>query len=347
MLESPIPTDLKTDAWSVSRTLPDYLYDPKWELFQRRLDQTLTHLASFIGPSISTLRTSNGKQLRPVLVFASAALFRSPQEQTIQAALAAELIHLASLVHDDVIDHASLRRSQPSLNALYGNHAAVLSGDALFAEAFRVLSSPGLTSVMPHFIEAIQAMCRGEVQQGRSQFDPTRSIKQYLHNTCLKTGALIEASCRAGAETSGANRPDVEKLGEFGKSLGIAFQIVDDLLDLVGKEDHLGKPVHHDLGQGNLTLPIIYLLQDPTYGNWCKEAMASKPWKTTLVLQIQKAAEQCGALERSQQLAQVYVAKAKDILAGFPPSPATVILAGMADRVLARVPNRISEEVES
>lgn len=343
MSESPsITSDLTSEARSTSLTFPHYLPDPKWKLFQKRLDQTLINLESLIGPSVSSLRASKGKQLRPLLVFSSAALFHPPQEQTIQAAVAAELIHLASLVHDDVIDQASLRRGQPSVNALYGNHAAVLTGDALFAEAFQVLSSPGLLPVMPHFIQAIQAMCRGEVQQGQSQFDLNRSLKDYLHHTSLKTGALIEASCRAGAETAGADRLSVERLGNFGKCLGIAFQIADDILDFVGREERLGKPVQHDFSQGNLTLPVIYLLQDPTYGNWFKEALAKNPWQPTLALQIQKALEQSGALEQSRQLAQAYISRAKDVLAAFPPSPATVFLSGMSERVLERLQIKLS-----
>ncbi|KLU59150.1 heptaprenyl diphosphate synthase component 2 [Peptococcaceae bacterium CEB3] len=330
-------TDFPATVDPAFLTPPPLLSTPEWELFRNRLKEILIQLESLLGPSVSLLQTSNGKQLRPLLVFSAAALISPPGEKTVQTAVAAELIHLASLVHDDIIDQAPLRRGQASVNAAHGNQTAVLAGDALFAEAFRVLSAPGLIPVMPYFIEAIQAMCAGEVRQGQSQFALDRSLHDYLRRNAQKTGSLIEACCRAGAATAGAETVNINRLGKFGRCLGIGFQVIDDVLDFVGQEEELGKPTGNDFGQGNLTLPVIYLLQDPTYGVWFKEALEKKPWPPTLALQISKALEQSGALKRSRDTAEAYIAKAKKTLSPFPPSAALDLLSEIAGRTLTRL----------
>ncbi|CAA7599795.1 Isoprenoid synthase domain protein [Acididesulfobacillus acetoxydans] len=331
-------TDFPTAVDPAPLTSPSLLSTPEWELFRKHLHDSLVHLESSLGPSVSLLQTSNGKQLRPLLVFSAAALFSPPREETVQAAVAAELIHLASLVHDDVIDQAPLRRGQPSINAAQGNQTAVLAGDSLFAEAFRVLSAPGLIPVMPYFVAAIQAMCAGEIRQGQSQFALDRSRRDYLHRSGQKTGSLIEACCRAGATIAGADKTDVNRLGKFGRFLGIGFQVVDDVLDFTGQEKELGKPTGNDFRQGNLTLPIIYLLQDPTYGTWFRETLEKKTWPPTLAFQTYKALEQSGALERSRDTAEAYIAKAKKVLSPFPPSAALDLLSEITQGILDRLP---------
>ncbi|MHB1652548.1 MAG: polyprenyl synthetase family protein [Desulfitobacteriaceae bacterium] len=336
MLETFTPTSVSPELTYSPVLIKDFKESPEWETFETELEETLAKLQELIGPSVNLLRESAGKRIRPLLVFASCALFQPPQRDTIKAAVAAELIHLASLIHDDIIDRSSLRRGKPSVNALHGNQAAVLLGDALFAESFRILASPGLLPTMRHFIRAIQAMCTGEIQQGYSQYDTKRSLDEYLRHIAQKTGALIEASSQAGAETAHATKSNIEQLRAFGSSLGIAFQITDDILDFVGQEDHLGKPVQHDLRQGNFTLPVIYLLNDPLYRDWYKDIL-KRPWQPTTAHQVLQAVRQSGALAKSKTAAVAYVEKAKTILHAFPDSPTREFLFQMSDSVLIRL----------
>lgn len=316
----------------------EYKQSLEWDIFETRLDETLAGLQKRIGTSVNLLRESQGKRLRPLLVFSSCSLFRSPNKNTIKAAIASELIHMASLVHDDIIDKSSMRRGKPSVNSLYGNHAAVLLGDALFAEAFRILASLDLLSSMHHFVRAIQSMCSGEIQQGQSQYDTNRSVNAYFSHISQKTGALIEASCQSGVETAQANDFQVEHLREFGDYLGTAFQIADDILDFVGAEETLGKPVLNDLRQGNFTLPVLLLLNDPTYSNWLKNILNKKSWQPTSIYQIQQAIFQSGALTKSKAMAEFYIDKAKTILVTLPYSPARVFLSRLCDSIVSKLP---------
>jgi heptaprenyl diphosphate synthase len=182
----------------------------------------------------------------------------------IGAAAAVELLHLASLYHDDVLDSASLRRGRASPNALWGNHAAVLGGDVLLAHAYRVAADLGAPQLR-RFAHTLAALCSGQLAESRAQFDPARAVSQYDASIRGKTAALLATSCWLGASTAGATPRAADALACFGMELGVGFQIVDDVLDLYGHSLQTGKPAGSDLREGVFTLPVLIALQrDPS-----------------------------------------------------------------------------------
>ncbi len=189
--------------------------------------------------------------------------YEAVSERVIDAATAVELLHLASLYHDDVLDSAPLRRGRPSANALWGNHAAVLGGDLLLAHAYGVAAGLGRAE-LERFAHTLTALCSGQIAESAAQFDAARDLAHYDAAIRGKTAALLATSCWLGASTAGASAPEAEALARFGTELGIAFQIIDDVLDLYGHGLQTGKPAGSDLRAGVFTLPVLMTLErDP------------------------------------------------------------------------------------
>ncbi len=212
------------------------------------------------------LAAAGGKRLRPALVISSAhacsiSLKDASElsEEVIQGGVAVELVHLGSLYHDDVMDEAEHRRGVQSVNARWGNLVAILSGDFLLARASEVAASLG-TEVATLLARTIARLCEGEVTQLTYAFNTERPESAYLSSIAGKTASLIAASARLGALTSGAPPEWVDALTEYGHATGMAFQIWDDVRDLVSSEDLLGKPACHDMVEGTYTLPVIRAL---------------------------------------------------------------------------------------
>jgi heptaprenyl diphosphate synthase len=209
---------------------------------------------------------ASGKRLRPALVVCSAIAVggrHAVSERVIDAATAVELLHLASLYHDDVLDSAPLRRGQPSVNALWGNHAAVLCGDVLLAHAYRVAADLGAPELR-RFAHTLTALCSGQIAESAARFDVGRDVAHYDASIRGKTAALLATSCWLGASTAGASSPAAEALACFGTELGVAFQIIDDVLDLYGHGLQIGRPAGSDLREGVFTLPVLMALErDP------------------------------------------------------------------------------------
>ena len=215
------------------------------------------------------LANAGGKRLRPALVVAAAAV-SGPDgvdvaDEVIQGGVAVELVHLGSLYHDDVMDEAEYRRGVESVNAKWGNLVAILAGDFLLARASEIAASLG-TEVAALLARTIGELCEGEVGQLRYAFDPARPEAAYLSSIAGKTASLMATSARIGALVGGAPRPWVDALTAYGRALGMAFQIWDDVRDLVCSEEHLGKPAGHDMVEGTYTLPVLRALADPRGG---------------------------------------------------------------------------------
>jgi heptaprenyl diphosphate synthase len=212
---------------------------------------------------------AGGKRLRPALVVCAAVAVGGRDavgERVIDAAAAVELLHLASLYHDDVLDAAAIRRGRPSANALWGNHAAVLGGDVLLSHAYRVAAELGAAELR-RLAHTLAALCSGQVAESAAQFDADRKLSHYDASIRGKTAALLATSCWLGASTAGAPPHVAEALACCGAELGVAFQIVDDVLDLYGHGLRIGKPAGSDLRTGVFTLPVLMALQrDPALG---------------------------------------------------------------------------------
>jgi heptaprenyl diphosphate synthase len=215
------------------------------------------------------LAAAGGKRLRPALVVAAASVCASGTDpvgdEVVQGGLAVELVHLGSLYHDDVMDEAEHRRGVPSVNARWGNLVAILAGDFLLARASEIAASLG-TEVAALLAHTIGQLCEGEVQQLRYAFNVDRTEDAYVKSIAGKTASLMSTAARVGGLVAGAPIPWVDALTDYGRALGMTFQIWDDIRDLVCSEDRLGKPAGHDMVEGTYTLPVIRALAVPGIG---------------------------------------------------------------------------------
>jgi geranylgeranyl pyrophosphate synthase len=223
-----------------------------------RTEARLVEVAEGHGPALGRHATATlsagGKRLRPMLVFLCAD--GDADGQLVAAAAAVELLHMATLVHDDVLDSAPLRRGRPTVFAEAGRLAATSTGDLLFSRAFAELASTGSADAVRSLSEASSALARGELMQRADAWSPDVTPERYLERCRLKTASLFSASCRLGALLGG--RPGVaEALGRFGERIGLAFQVLDDVLDVSGPSERTGKPRGTDLLDGTVTLPLI------------------------------------------------------------------------------------------
>jgi geranylgeranyl pyrophosphate synthase len=219
------------------------------------LDEVVTHLIQ-----------AGGKRLRPVLALASATRGeRSATEEDILGSICVELVHLASLYHDDVIDEATMRRGVESVNSRFGNLMAIVGGDYLLARSAEIAAGLG-TEVAGLLATTLGQLCQGQISEVKTVFSVQRTTEQYLEAVAGKTAALMATSCRVGTLTGGASRSDIEALTEFGRNFGMVFQLRDDILDVVATNGELGKPPGQDLAEGVYTLPVLYALADPETG---------------------------------------------------------------------------------
>jgi geranylgeranyl pyrophosphate synthase len=278
---------------------------------------------------------AGGKRLRPILVF----LCGEPGEEAgplVSAAVAVELLHMATLVHDDVLDRAPLRRGRPTVVAEGGRAAATATGDLLFSRAFAELVSTGEEDAVRALSEASSALARGELMQRADAWSDAVSAERYLERCELKTASLFEAACRLGALLGRDGRAGLaEPLGTFGSRIGLAFQILDDVLDVAGPTERTGKPRGADLLDGTVTLPLILArrrdadLRDLDL----REAVSEPPQAGALCDRIALT----GVLSEARELALGYVAEAKALLAGLElPDPARRALDLVADGVVER-----------
>jgi heptaprenyl diphosphate synthase len=232
----------------------------------------------FLAEVTGHLVNAGGKRLRPSLVVAAASIGglagRELDDGVIRGGVAVELVHLGSLYHDDVIDEAEQRRGVESVNARWGNLVAILAGDFLLARASEIAASLG-TEVAGLLARTISQLCEGEVSEFRHSFDTSRSESAYMACIAAKTASLMATSARVGGLMSGAPRAFVEALTEYGHALGMAFQIWDDVRDLLSDEDHIGKPAGHDLVEGTYTLPVIRALAVPGAGDDLRAVLGS------------------------------------------------------------------------
>lgn len=217
-------------------------------------------VAEVVRPATETL-AAGGKRVRPLLVFCSAPQPASRDEPLLAAAAAVELVHMATLVHDDLIDGATMRRGRPTVAEADGPETAVRAGDFLFARAFAELTRTGSMAAVQALAGAALDLSMGEMDQDDAAFNLDLAERDYLDRCRRKTAALFSAACRLGALVGGGGDEPVERLAAFGENVGMAFQIFDDILDLAGSPAVTGKPRGTDLTDGTVTLPVILALR--------------------------------------------------------------------------------------
>ena len=271
-------------------------------LLEERLEQTVGAYPGRLGDIAADTLAAGGKRLRPLLVFLSTPRGERESERAVAGGVAVELVHMATLVHDDLLDGADLRRGRPTVWAEHGDEAAKAAGDYLFARAFAQLARTKDAQAVAILAAAALALARGEALQRRQAFRPDTSVEAYLARCSLKTGKLFEAACLLGA--------DGRSLGAFGLALGVAFQIVDDILDCSGDHHSTGKAGGVDLRDGTPTLPLLIAAgRDPHV------------WRALAGEDVPDALERVassGALEEARIYALEYAARARASLDGEP-----------------------------
>lgn len=257
----------------------------------------------------------SGKRLRPALVLLSSKIGGKEEEKVIYLATAIELIHAASLIHDDVIDKADLRREKATVNSRWGNEFSVLFGDYVYSKAFSLLARMESSEILSSLSRATSIMCEGEMIQIAERYNWDLSEEEYLSIIGKKTASLFSASCELGAVLGGADSENVHALSRYGSDFGIAFQIVDDCSDITGKERDLGKSLGSDLKGGKVTLPMISLLNLVPEGEKGKVKSLLQPdGGSASQAQIKEMMQKYKAIPYSLNRAREYIARAKEDL---------------------------------
>jgi octaprenyl-diphosphate synthase len=279
---------------------------------------------------------AGGKRIRPrlVLLFAEAFGFHGPER--LELAAIVEFIHTATLLHDDVVDESALRRGRATANATFGNAASVLVGDFLYSRAFQMMVSIDRMRVLEVLADATNVIAEGEVLQLMNMHDPDLTVEDYLRVIRFKTAKLFEASARLGAVLGGAGSADEESCADFGRSLGTAFQLVDDLLDYEGQTSELGKNVGDDLREGKPTLPLLLALERADPGERDLIRQAIEHGEQQRLPEILAVVRRTGALEATRMAAQQEADQAQARLQSLPPSRAREALLELCVRSVHR-----------
>lgn len=306
-------------------------------LMTDNLKQLIGARHPILGAAAEHLFDAGGKRIRPAIVLlASRATMPDfqPTERHRKLAEITEMIHTASLVHDDVVDEADLRRNVETVNNLFGDKIAVLAGDFLFAQSSWYLANLDNLQVVKLLSEVIKDFAEGEIMQSINRFDIDASIDSYLDKTYYKTASLMANSAKAAAVLSDASAEVAENLYNYGRNLGLAFQIVDDILDFTGSAEVLGKPAGLDLASGKLTSPVFYALKQQPYLEILIEREFSEPEDIERAFDMIKNSD---GIEQARQLAKELALKAAQSLRCLPPSASKDALSELTNYAVSRI----------
>jgi heptaprenyl diphosphate synthase/octaprenyl-diphosphate synthase len=302
---------------------------------ERGLEDALTqgdNSPYLVTPGLRVVR-GGGKRLRPVLTIAAAASFGTDMDDDVLAgAVACELVHAGSLVHDDIMDDADERRGTPTVNSVEGASHAILVGDFLLARAGELAAGVS-KEVAGTLASTIAALCDGQSRETIDLFDLDRTIASFLISISGKTAALMRSSARIGALCGRLPDEAVSALSEFGQAFGMAFQIIDDVLDIVSSAELMGKPVGNDIREGVYTLPVLLALQRDG-GERIRTLLAQKPQDPGAVAEVQRWVQADGIIDATLDEARRYNEEAAKALAGLPQNPVVEGLAALPDAYL-------------
>jgi octaprenyl-diphosphate synthase len=305
--------------------------------FQEYFKNSLTSNLRIVDEVAKYLVRHKGKQLRPMLVIVSARTIAEPTKASYLAAVVVELLHTATLVHDDVVDEAELRRGFPTINKIWKNKISILMGDYLLAKSLIIATETGSLELMNIIANVAKQMSKGELMQIQKATKLNITEDEYFQLIGDKTASLISACCEIGALTTGASPEKQELLKKFGQYLGIAFQIKDDLLDYQSKVDILGKPVGHDLKEKKITLPLLYAFKNSQENNRRKIIrMLKNGVKRKQVSEIISFIKDHNGMIQAEQKAVYYKDLALKELQGLPDSQARETLTSLAEFVVNR-----------
>jgi octaprenyl-diphosphate synthase len=283
------------------------------------------------------LRNGGGKRIRPALLLLSSKLFNYEGRGAIRLGAVVEMIHTATLVHDDIIDQAQIRRGRPSANTQWGNSKCVLAGDWLYMQAFKIAIQERNFRILDTLIDLTQQMVEGELLQ-MEKLGKAISLDEHFDLIHRKTACLFSVCMRLGAILGGATAEQEENLAQYGRDLGMAFQLVDDVLDLTASEDVLGKPVASDLREGKVTMAVIHALDRCTAleRKLIETVLAQRTFDDVAHAQILEILERYGSLEAATSQATQYAALARNAICSFPDGEIKRALLWAPDFVVAR-----------
>jgi geranylgeranyl pyrophosphate synthase len=299
---------------------------------EERLAQLATGHGELLGRHAGSTIAAGGKRLRPLLVFLAAGAPPPESQELLRAGVAVELVHSATLVHDDVLDGSDLRRGRPTVAAAAGRLTATSTGDLLFSRAFAELAQTGSRASVRVLSRASTELATGELMQ-RADAWRAVAVERYLERCRLKTAVLFRAACELGALAGGSAGPTIGGLAGFGEQIGLAFQLLDDVLDVSGPPERTGKPRGADLLDGTVTLPLILARErDPDLATVDLRSIADPAQAADVCVRI----ERTGALDQAREMAWGMVAQAKSSLGAALGPARREALERVADSVVAR-----------
>ena len=279
---------------------------------------------------------TRGKRIRPALVLLAGTFGDYNLNRLVPLGAAIELLHTASLVHDDVVDGATSRRGRPTSNSIFDNALTVLLGDFMFANAAEMVTRTGSLPVTRLFALTLMKMTSGELDQDAAAFDVGRDVQQYLWRIGGKTAALFANSTQGGAMLGGSPDDEVEALRSYGYNLGMAFQIIDDVLDFCGDEEEMGKPVGGDLLEGTITLPALLYMEQNGRDNAVRRFLAAKRGRQALLAPAIEAVATSGAIDASRAMAKEFVERGLAAIDPLARTEAHATLVTLGDYILTR-----------
>ncbi|HLJ89506.1 MAG TPA: polyprenyl synthetase family protein [Candidatus Angelobacter sp.] len=283
------------------------------------------------------LRAGGGKRIRPALLLLCAKLFPHDESSAVRLGAVVEIIHTATLVHDDIIDEARIRRGRPAANTQWGNSKCVLAGDWLYMQAFKIAVQERNFKILDVLIELTQQMVEGELLQ-IEKLGKCISLEDHFDLIFRKTACLFSVSMRLGAILGRSTEAEEEKLGEYGRNLGLAFQIVDDVLDLTASEEVLGKPVASDLREGKATMAIIHALEraTPVERKQVETVLEERAFQSVSHDQIMEMLQRYGSIQYAYEAAERHAEIARRAICSFPDSEIKRALLFVPDFVVER-----------
>lgn len=284
---------------------------------EKELEKSLRSASPTIQEASMHLLKAGGKRIRPIFVLLAAEFGNFSLEKVGKVAVALELVHMASLVHDDVIDNSEMRRGHPTVKAKWNNRIAMYTGDYIFSQALVSIADIEKRELHQLFAKTMLEICEGEVIQIEHQRAVDQSLRDYLRRIKRKTALLLSSSCELGAIVADADETVVRKMRRFGYYAGMSFQITDDILDFTATDKELGKPAGSDLLNGHLTLPALYLREDPTFKQYMNKAFAgqlTEKERKEMLAYVRHST----AIQQSVDVSNSYLEKAREQLEGLP-----------------------------
>lgn len=297
---------------------------------EKELERSVQSTSPIIHQASLHLLKAGGKRIRPIFVILAAQFGNYTVENAAKVAVSLELIHMASLVHDDVIDDSNMRRGMETVKARWNNRVAMYAGDFIFSRALTSIGEIEKEAAHQILAKTMLEICKGEIIQIEFQRKPDQTLRDYLQRIKRKTALLLASSCELGALSTNADQTIVKKMKNFGYYTGMAFQIVDDILDITSTDKKLGKPAGSDLLNGHITLPILYIKEDQAFQPYMQRAFDGTITEDERQQMLQYI-RQSGAIEQAQHLSDLYLEKALKEIEDLPEGKPKQALTQIAD----------------